>query len=170
MRALTLKQPWADAVCYLGKRLENRTRPPPRTLPATELIAIHAGMADSQKDHQATAHLAARALKWGLGDVMPEVTTLGAVVAVCRVVGWLDNSPFSPMRRWVDGMNTINHLECLSDHLEDQIERWFDGPFAWVLEDVQVLAEPVPARGALGLWALPDDVERAVRAQEFPEP
>ncbi len=27
------------------------------------------------------------------------------------------------------------------------------------------LAEPVPCRGALGLWRVPDDVESAVRAQ-----
>ncbi len=29
----------------------------------------------------------------------------------------------------------------------------------------QVLADPVPCRGALGLWRLPEDVEEAVRKQ-----
>jgi hypothetical protein len=35
----------------------------------------------------------------------------------------------------------------------------------WRLADVRPLAEPVPCKGALGLWTLPDDVEAAVVAQ-----
>jgi len=33
------------------------------------------------------------------------------------------------------------------------------------LADVRPLPEPVPCRGMLGLWRLPDDVEKAVREQ-----
>lgn len=39
------------------------------------------------------------------------------------------------------------------------------GPIGWVLADVIALPEPVPCRGAQGLWTLPDDVERRVMAQ-----
>ncbi|MEU5043197.1 hypothetical protein [Streptomyces griseorubiginosus] len=42
MRALTVKQPWADAIAHGEKRIENRTRPiPPKHLGTT--ILIHAG-------------------------------------------------------------------------------------------------------------------------------
>lgn len=40
---------------------------------------------------------------------------------------------------------------------------WFSGEFGWVLTDIQALPEPVPCRGALGLWQLPAEVESAVR-------
>jgi hypothetical protein len=33
------------------------------------------------------------------------------------------------------------------------------------LAGVRPLAEPVPCKGALGLWRLPEDVEKAVREQ-----
>jgi len=35
-------------------------------------------------------------------------------------------------------------------------------PPGWRLENVRRLPEPIPAKGALGIWALPDDVELAV--------
>ena len=40
-------------------------------------------------------------------------------------------------------------------------------PGQWHIElaDVRPLPEPVPAKGALGLWRLPEDVEKAVREQ-----
>jgi hypothetical protein len=41
---------------------------------------------------------------------------------------------------------------------------WFFGPFGWVLEDVQALPEPVPCKGALGLWDCPAKVLEQVKA------
>jgi len=29
---------------------------------------------------------------------------------------------------------------------------WFEGPFGWVLENPVEFTEPIPAKGALGLW------------------
>ena len=42
---------------------------------------------------------------------------------------------------------------------------WFGGPVGWVLSDIIVLPEPVPCRGAQGLWDIPDDVLEKMRAQ-----
>jgi hypothetical protein len=41
-------------------------------------------------------------------------------------------------------------------------ERWFFGPYGWLLRDVQLLANPVTATGRLGLWTLPPELEQAV--------
>ena len=38
------------------------------------------------------------------------------------------------------------------------------GQFHWRLANVRPLAEPMPCKGRLGLWDLPDDVEAAVVA------
>lgn len=42
MRGLTIKQPWAWAICFAGKRIENRSRPIPAKL-VGQRVAIHAG-------------------------------------------------------------------------------------------------------------------------------
>ena len=42
MKALTLIQPWAWAIVHLGKRVENRSWSPPRSL-IGQRIALHAG-------------------------------------------------------------------------------------------------------------------------------
>jgi hypothetical protein len=39
------------------------------------------------------------------------------------------------------------------------------GQYHWRLANVRLLGEPVPCKGALGLWTLPDDVEAGVVAQ-----
>ena len=46
---------------------------------------------------------------------------------------------------------------------------WFCGPFGWVLRDVVTLREPVPCKGALGLWTLSHEVEEAVARQSGKE-
>lgn len=43
MKALTIRPQWAHAIAWHGKRIENRTRPFPRTLRVDERFAIHAG-------------------------------------------------------------------------------------------------------------------------------
>jgi len=39
------------------------------------------------------------------------------------------------------------------------------GPVGWVLDNVRPLTTPVACKGTQGLWAVPPDVEAAVRAQ-----
>lgn len=51
MKALTLIQPWAWAVERLGKRVENRTWSPPRSV-LGQRIAIHAGKKFDSLDAQ----------------------------------------------------------------------------------------------------------------------
>jgi len=41
----------------------------------------------------------------------------------------------------------------------------FERAYHWTLADVTALAEPVPAKGALGFWTPPDDVLAAVDTQ-----
>ena len=39
------------------------------------------------------------------------------------------------------------------------------GQCHWLLDNVRPLPDPVPCKGMLGLWRLPDEVEKAVREQ-----
>jgi hypothetical protein len=53
-------------------------------------------------------------------------------------------------------------------HLVDIVMRsddpWFEGPWGWLLDDVVPLC-PVQCVGSNNLFALPDDIEQAVRHQ-----
>jgi len=39
------------------------------------------------------------------------------------------------------------------------------GRYGWVLTDVRALREPIPARGMLGLWEVPEDTQARVNRQ-----
>lgn len=138
MRALTLHQPWAFAVAHLGKDVENRTWRPPEQVIGVR-IAIHAG----RKFDTDT-------LPWFFGRGLinvPLTPVLGAVVATAVVAGVAEHADSV----WFSG--SVGAF-------------WFTGPIGWVLRDVVALAEPVPCRGAQGLWTVPNDVEQRVTAQE----
>lgn len=140
MKALTLIQPWAWAVCHAGKRVENRTwRPPPSVL--GQRIAIHAGKKYDADDAEwiAEEH----------GIEVPQTVPLGAIVAMARVLRAFEAGPDGPP---------------ITERARDP-RGWAFGPWCWVLADVVVLPQPVPCRGAQGLWDVPADVERAIEQQ-----
>lgn len=134
MKALTILQPWAHAIVHFGKRLENRSWAYPLTMKGSP-IAIHAG-AMSSLDLEAVDPLA-RAFTVD-PDEMVDSMTFGAVVAVAKLGSILRADPGGPQSRW-----------------------WV-GPLAWDLLEVDVLPTPVPCRGYQKLWELPEDVEEWV--------
>lgn len=142
LHALTLHQPWAFCIAESTKRVENRDWPPPRWL-VGKYFAIHAG---KSYDQDAAVDLAAE------GIVVPpaERIATGAIVAVARLAGAArqDGECF--------GVGQERATEARAD-------RWFFGPWGWLIEDVVAIA-PVPCRGMQKLWRVPDDVAEQVRA------
>ena len=133
MKAITLTQPWATLVAIGAKRYETRSW-------STEHrgeLAIHAAKGitkESLNVMQIPAFrkaLAAAELHY-LGD-LPR----GAVIATCTLV---DVTPTADLV-----------LDVVSPQ-EREFGDFTPGRYAWTLEDVKALAEPVPARGALSLW------------------
>jgi hypothetical protein len=55
------------------------------------------------------------------------------------------------------GVATYNGFVTESD------DSWFTGPIGWLLSDV-IAIDPLPCRGARGLWDLNDDVAAQVLA------
>ena len=88
LMALTLQQPWASAVCDLGKRTENRSWPAPDRI-LGQFIAIHAGRTFRE---DAADWLAARTGRMLTRQNVP----LGAVVALARVVEVVQEHPGDP--------------------------------------------------------------------------
>lgn len=131
MRALTLTQPWATLVIEGQKRIETRSWATQYRGP----LVIHAGvrMGPDERGY---------AEEWGL---VPESLPRGAVIGTVRLV---DCVLFEP---GVDRWSCQARLWELTDR-----ERWLGdftpGRYGWLLEHPQEFAEPVPAKGALGLW------------------
>lgn len=135
LRALTVRQPYADAIVQPGpdpKRIENRTWPaPPRHIGTRFLL------------HAAAATAVRPVLPDG-ADTTTWPGVRGAILAVVTLAGCHFDGPdcLPACTRW-------GHTEV----------------FHWHLADVLPLARPVPATGALGFWTPAPDVQDAVRAQ-----
>jgi activating signal cointegrator 1 len=133
MRALSLTQPWASLVAIGAKTWETRSWQTAYRGP----IAIHAAKAFPQDARRLcltepfTRVLVAAGIRLLSGQ-----PPLGAVVATATLV---------------DCVRT----EVVRDSLTPE-ERAFgdygDGRWAWKFEDVARLPQPIPAKGALGLW------------------
>jgi hypothetical protein len=141
MKAITLRHPWPWAVCRLGKRIENRHWRP-HGLPIGEWSAIHGGAPPKNLDGLDDVRCEARGLISRFGhQLTPPLTLrdaiLPGIVAVYRFGGVLTESD----------------------------DPWFEGPIGWKLDDLIVLPEAVPCRGAQGLWPVPEDVLAEVRRQ-----
>jgi len=135
MKALTLKHPWPFAICFLGKRIENRTWAPPRDL-LGQRIAIHGGkMPTSQPQRNWCRDVIAGYRSRGVfaGEFCTaQIMSCTGIVATA----------------------VISHTVRTSD------DPWFDGTgYGWVLTDVLVLPNPIPCKGAQRLWNVPADIE-----------
>ena len=143
MKALTLTQPWATLVAMGAKRIETRSWSTSYRGP----LAIHAGAGPStfgwpQLNHICNHTEPFRSVLKLDGRHPYEALPTGAIVAVAELVGVV------PV--------TSVHQHTLIDWPLTQQERAFGdysaGRYAWLLADVRALPEPIPARGALGLW------------------
>lgn len=146
MKAISLTQPWASLVAIGAKRIETRSWYTNHRGP----LAIHASkrfphpcrelchewpFKEALNDGDIPATLALHA-----GD--PEHLPLGAVLATCRLVACLPTNLVPSHLEY--GSLLTDRERAFGDHTS--------GRYAWVLEDVVALPEPIPARGALGLW------------------
>ena len=154
MRGLTLIRPWDEPVADGTKPIENRTWRAPQWL-AGETIAIHAGKKYSR-------FAASEIEKLGY-DVLPAHESnrvrAGRIVAVVRVVGCIAMNEAG----YDDTVWSLH--DGIAAEIEDKGAAWYFGPVGWLFDSAIALPRPVPAKGALGLWHLPADVEREVNAQ-----
>lgn len=135
MKALTLTQPWATLVALGAKRIETRSWYTPYRGP----LAIHAakGLGPVGGERGLQALCVTSPFREALLGKQP--LPCGAIVAVCRLISC-----------------------CLTQTLHEDLVRiaphelefgdYTPGRFAWVLSDIVALPDPIPARGALGLW------------------
>jgi hypothetical protein len=143
MRALTVRQPYADAIAFGTKRVENRTRKLPSRY-EDEPVLLHAA-----KDLHASGITAIDLAKVTWSDISQWTDTRSAILAVIR---------FKGSHRCADVHWCCKPWGQVETRV--QAEVWH-----WEIDHVERLAEPVPATGALGFWTPKDNVLDAVRTQ-----
>lgn len=162
MDALSIHPTWAWAIAQGHKRIENRAWAPRRL----GTLAIHASTRDTSRPR-------ASAFLESLGIEPPASPASAAIVAVVDVVKVTTCRPLPLFDLALD--STPDPTPDLAPDLALALARslarsrsldpWEVGPFVWHLTDVQRLETPVPCRGNVRLWALPPNVEAAVRRQ-----
>ena len=144
MRAITVRQPWAWAIMHGGKDVENRSRNIAGAYRGP--VAIHAGLAPFEQDN-----MASRAHRLAHGGEVDTRIVFGAIVGVVDLV---DAHPSQrDENAWTNG--DVDIFPC------SPWAEWH-GPYHLVLTNPCPLRTPIPVRGRLGLWTLPDDVAAQV--------
>lgn len=145
MRALSIKQPWLHAITDLGKRVENRTWPPVASSYDTR-IALHASKSYDEDGHRAIEEITGRPL---VGAFVH-----GAILATAVIVGWV---------AYDDSGEACCRYGEHAPYFEDP---WFFGPWGWILDDIRKLSKPIPCRGMLGLWRVPDELLKRIEEED----
>lgn len=139
MKALSIRQPWAEAILNCGKRIENREW---RACHYRGPLLIHAAKGMTQDEYN-EAEMWIR-LEFGLHLPAREKLDRGGVVGACDLVAVLgrDGKPTSSEDR-----DRMRHVPMLDT-------RWYSGPVGLVLADVKPLPF-MPYKGALGFFDVP---------------
>jgi hypothetical protein len=129
MKAITLWEPWASYIACGMKRYETRSWATRYRGP----LAIHAANRRLGEDE------ADLLIDWPLPDGYR--ISWGAVIAICRL---------ADCQRTEDAIPGLR-VEATYDR-ELDLGNWGGGRFAWRLEAVERLEDPVFVRGRQGLW------------------
>jgi len=136
MKALTLWRPWPWTIFHAPawqKRIENRPWRPWQSIIGRQIV-LHAGKAfDKTCVDFILDNIAVEGQPRRLGARSADEGLIGVVT----VAGYAE---------------TPEDAALLAGQGQ---ERWFFGPYGWVLKNARAFPEPIPCKGAQGLWDLP---------------
>jgi activating signal cointegrator 1 len=136
VKALTLTQPWATLVQIRAKRIETRSW----STSYRGRLAIHAAKGFPKWAKMVCGepifHSALYRAGYDIGLRSTEILPVGCVIATCVLIRCRFTQDVSPQ---------------ISEQ-EEAFGDYYPGRYAWFLSDIIALPEPIPAKGALGLW------------------
>lgn len=138
MKAITIKQPWATLIALGEKKFETRSWQTKYRGP----LAIHAGKS-IDKDACEDSWIKGVLKEHGITSYKDLPT--GVVLATVELVDCYKVEATLGHASVLTKGKTLNGLEvAFGDYTE--------GRYAWELTNLQVLPEPMPAKGQLSLW------------------
>lgn len=144
MKGLTLTQPWATLVAIGAKSIETRSWYTSYRGP----IAIHAAKGFPRDAMRLCLEQPFLDALYPAGFVGAGALPVGAIVAIANLVDCLPTA-----------FTKIPEARLLSEQAFGNFEH---GRYAWWLLDVRRLPEPIPCKGALGLWTVPVEIESRI--------
>lgn len=169
MRCITLHQPWASLVSIGAKTIETRSW----STGYRGRLAIHAakvlpeyGRRECYKEPFLSGLLDAGLLENITHRIITDLSELrgyrnllplGAILCTCNLVAcvpteWCQTDPDIPAGYNVHTRANRNIVGVFLSEQEAAFGNYAPGRYAWLLEDIQPLPEPIPARGYQGLW------------------
>src|SRR3990172_1448755 len=150
MKALTLTQPWANLVAIGVKHYETRSWNTNYRGP----LAIHAALKFPM------------AARWLLASdpFRSEFIKAGYHIGPLKNLSWLPLGAIVATCKLADTVQTWEAIQIdfgLSDE-EIKFGDYSPGRWAWRLDNVKKLPEPIPAKGMLGLWETDAQVSAAL--------
>ena len=100
-----------------------------------EWVALHAG-----KSHDQAEWDSAEAIH---GQPLPHDIVFGAITSVV----------------------TFTHIVTRAMQVTGFKRKWFFGPYGWVIGEKYVLDGPIPCRGMLSLWTVPEEIAADISRQ-----
>lgn len=140
IKAITLWQPYASLCRPEAKTIETRGRATRWRGP----LLVHASNRWGIDQRDALDRARTALARLGL-PLLPDPLPRGCVVAACRL---------ADCRPMADAPDPVNA----------EFGGFGPGRFGWPLAGLIALPEPVRWRGTQGLWTVPDELERLVRA------
>ena len=127
MKVLSLLEPWASLIKENKKKIETRSW---KTSYRGELY-IHASQKPISKTDPAIQKLL---------EYIPNVEmAYGQIICKCNLVDCIEMTP-----EWIE--------EVKKDKQEFACGEYAIGRYGWILEDIEVLTPPIPAKGHLQIW------------------
>ena len=155
--ALTLRHPWAFAITHLGKDVENRIWRPPEHL-LGQRIAIHGGVIPKGQGLVEC--------ETDVEYILDEIITMDYQGCSKDRRDWLWRQGFAhglTLDAWITP--GIVATVRLTGVVRESESPWFAGPVGWVFDELRVLSEPIPHRGAQGLWPVSAEAVAQIEAQ-----
>ena len=145
MIALTVMQPYASFIAaraddQMGKDIENRTWPLPRSFVTPQRVYVHAGLKPDGKNYNETKHIT--------GGLMQLLWKLGEAEGHSDVWDTVYLRRQSRANRYGAILGTVEITGCVTE----SDSPWFGGPYGFTLADPVVFDEPIPYAGKLGFF------------------
>lgn len=140
MKALTIRQPWATLMALGEKKIETRSWKSKYRGP----LLIHAG---KSLDKELCLREPIKSTLKKHGYTEKNLPT-GVIIAKCELVDCIQvkesNMCISPTAILVDNTKIDKNEYAFGDYTE--------GRYAWILANIKLLKDPIPAKGKLSLW------------------